>query len=79
MGSPIESTRQQQAIASVRVYPGANANFTLFTDDGNTYSYEKGVSSITKLSWNERTHQFQHEGAAAWSGTDKSVLKVVGH
>jgi alpha-D-xyloside xylohydrolase len=79
MGSEIESTHDKQAIASVRVYPGANANFTLFTDDGNTYSYEKGVSSITKLSWNERTHQFQHEGAAAWSGTDKSVLKVVGH
>jgi alpha-D-xyloside xylohydrolase len=79
MGSEIESAHDKQAIASVRVYPGANANFTLFSDDGDTYSYEKGVSSITKLSWNEATHQFKHEGAAAWSGTDKSIVKVVGH
>jgi alpha-glucosidase/alpha-D-xyloside xylohydrolase len=79
LGAEIESTSDKQAIASVRVYPGANASFTLFSDDGNTYSYEKGNSSITKLSWDDATHRFKHEGAAAWSGTDTSVLKVVGH
>jgi alpha-D-xyloside xylohydrolase len=79
LGSPIESTGQQQAIASVRVYPGANGNFTLFSDDGATYSYEKGVSSITRLSWNDATHQLKHEGASAWSGPDKAVVEVVAH
>ncbi len=78
MGSPIESTQQQQAIASVRVYPGADADFTLFSDDGTTYGYEKGVSSITKLHWDEATQQLKHSGAAAWSVPDNAVVKVIG-
>jgi hypothetical protein len=63
----------------VRVYPGANANFTLFSDDGNSYSYEKGVSSITRLSWDEATHEFRHDGVAAWTLPDKTVVEIVGH
>ncbi len=79
LGSPIQSTDQTQAIASVRVYPGADASFTLFSDDGSTYAYEKGVSSITRLDWDEATHQFKHEGAAAWSGPDNAVVEIIGH
>ena len=41
------STQEKQPIGSLRVYPGANGSFTLFEDDGKTYAYEKGVSSIT--------------------------------
>ena len=78
LGSAIQNTDQKQAISSVRVYPGANGSFTLFSDDGNTYAYEKGVSSITKLSWDEASHQFRHAGPAAWSAPDKSVVKIMG-
>jgi len=78
LGSAIESAQQKQAIASVRVYPGANASFTLFSDDGKTYAYEKGLSAITTLSWDEATHQLKHEGAAAWSEPDAAVVEVVG-
>jgi alpha-glucosidase (family GH31 glycosyl hydrolase) len=79
LGAPILSTQQKQEIASVRVYPGADASFTLFSDDGNTYAYEKGGGSITTLRWDEKTHQFHHDGASAWSVPDKSVVEVVGH
>ena len=34
LGSEVESAQQPQAIASVRVYPGAEGSFTLFQDDG---------------------------------------------
>ena len=78
LGSPIESADQQQAIASVRVYPGADANFTLFSDDGKTYSYEKGISAVTKLHWDDSSHQLKHDGAAAWSVPDKAVVKIAG-
>jgi len=30
LGSPVKSTQELQAIASVRVYPGADADFSLF-------------------------------------------------
>ncbi len=79
LGSAVESTKEKQTIASVRVYPGANASFTLFNDDGDSYSYEKGVSSITKLSWDEATHEFKQEGTAAWSAPDKTVVEIESH
>ena len=51
LGTPVLSTQEKQSIASVRVYPGANADFTLFSDDGTTYAYEKnsGYSFKTAL------------------------------
>ncbi len=79
LGAAIESTQQQQAIASVRVYPGADANFTLFSDDGTSYAYEKGVSSVTRLHWDEANGRLTHSGAAAWSAPDKTLVQVVGH
>jgi alpha-D-xyloside xylohydrolase len=76
IGSVVESTHQKQAIAQVRVYPGTDANFTLFSDDGTTYAYEKGAGSVTHLHWNDGSHQLTHEGPAAWSEPDSTVLKV---
>ncbi|HUY82608.1 MAG TPA: TIM-barrel domain-containing protein [Acidobacteriaceae bacterium] len=77
LGAPIPSTQQHQAIASVRVYPGADASFTLFSDDGHTYAYEKGVDSITHLHWDQATHRLTHTGAAAWSKPDASIVDVI--
>jgi alpha-D-xyloside xylohydrolase len=52
-------------------------DFTLFTDDGTTYAYEKGGGSITKLHWDEAHEKLTHEGAAAWSGLDASIVDVI--
>ena len=38
----------------LRVYPGANADFTLYEDEGVNYAYEKGVRSTILLHWNDR-------------------------
>ena len=35
----------------LRVYPGANANFTLYEDEGDSYRYEKGVSATIPFTW----------------------------
>jgi len=78
LGSEVQSAQQPQTIASVRVYPGADGRFTLFQDDGKTYAYEKGGGSVTKLRWDDAAHQLKHEGASAWSGSDNSVVTVVG-
>ena len=78
LGAPVESTHQQQAIAKVRVYPGANADFTLFSDDGTTYAYENGDGSVTKLHWDDAGHQLTHDGAAAWTGPDSAVVEIIG-
>jgi len=77
LGVPVESTHEVQAIAKVRVYPGADASFTLFSDDGMTYAYEKGAGSVTKLHWDESKGQLTHEGAAAWNGPDSGIVEVM--
>ena len=78
LGDAIESTRQVQKIARVRVYPGADAEFTLYQDDGTTYAYEHGDSRITRLHWNDATHALEHEGAPAWTAPDSEIVEVVG-
>jgi len=77
LGSEVQDAKQPQTIQSVRVYPGANGTYTLFQDDGKTYAYEKNGGTTTSLTWNDATHKLTHEGAAAWSGPDSSVVVVV--
>jgi alpha-D-xyloside xylohydrolase len=79
LGSPVESTHEKQAIAEVRVYPGADANFTLFSDDGMTYAYETGAGSVTRLHWDDAKGLLTHDGASAWSEPDSGVVEVAGH
>jgi alpha-glucosidase (family GH31 glycosyl hydrolase) len=77
LGAPVESTHEKQAIEKIRVYPGANASFTLFSDDGTTYAYEKGAGAVTHLHWDNSAGKLTHEGAAAWSGPDSAVVEVI--
>jgi alpha-D-xyloside xylohydrolase len=77
LGEPVESTQQPQRITAVRVYPGTDADFALFSDDGKTYSYEKGQESITHLHWKEGSQIFTHTGAAAWTAPDATIVEIV--
>jgi alpha-D-xyloside xylohydrolase len=79
LGAPVESTHESQAIAKVRVYPGADASFTLFSDDGKTYAYESGAGAITHLHWDEAAQKLTHEGAPAWNQPDSTIVEVAGH
>jgi alpha-glucosidase/alpha-D-xyloside xylohydrolase len=77
LGTPVLSTHEPQTIATVRVYPGADADFTLYSDDGTTYSYEKGAGSTTTLHWDDAKHQLTHAGAAAWTEPDSRIVDIV--
>lgn len=77
LGAPVLSAQQSQAIASVRVYPGADADFTLFSDDGTTYSYEKDGGAVTKLHWNEAGHRLTHTGSSAWTEPDSKIVEII--
>lgn len=37
----------------IRVYPGNNARFTIYEDDGETYDYEKGLFATWDLVWDD--------------------------
>jgi len=37
----------------IRIYPGANGEFTLYEDENDNYNYEKGVFSTISFTWND--------------------------
>ena len=39
----------------LRVYRGADGAFTLYDDEGDNYSYERGIHATIPISWNEKT------------------------
>ena len=46
-------TEQPSAPYEIRIYPGANATFTLYEDDNETYNYEKGQRATYDLNWSD--------------------------
>ena len=40
----------------LRVYPGADGEFVLYEDEGDSYNYEKGAYTTINMKWNERAH-----------------------
>jgi alpha-D-xyloside xylohydrolase len=77
LGSTIESTEDKQTIASLRVYPGRDGDFTLYNDDGNTYAYEKGAFTLTHMHWDDARHKLAANGPALWSGSIDNHLEIV--
>ncbi len=78
LGEPVVSTSQPQKIARLRIYTGADASFPLYSDDGKTYAYETGASSLTRLHWDNAARLLTHDGPSAWSVPDADVLEVIG-
>ena len=39
----------------IRIYPGANGEFSLYEDEGDNYNYEKGYHSNIIFTWTDRT------------------------
>ena len=41
----------------LRLYPGADGDFTLYEDEGDNYNYEHGVYSTIGFHWNDNAHE----------------------
>ncbi len=46
--------REGQGGGSVLIYPGTDATYTLYEDDGTTFAYEQGAYSTITFRWNDR-------------------------
>lgn len=40
---------------TLNVYPGANASFTLYEDEGDNFNYEKGAYTEIPMTWNDKS------------------------
>ena len=78
LGKPILTTEQKQYLEKIKVYPGADGDFTLYNDDGKTYAYEKGDFHTTNLHWDNAAGKLTQKGAVAWTVPDNQLVEVVG-
>ena len=54
MGPTMEwSTEKAADPIEIRVYPGADGDFTLYEDENDNYNYAKGQHAAIKLHWND--------------------------
>lgn len=55
MGEPLEYAGQkQEKPLTLRVYPGRDAEYALYEDDGDGYGYEEGAFTVTQARWDEQ-------------------------
>jgi alpha-D-xyloside xylohydrolase len=54
MGPELQwATEKPAEPIELRIYPGADGNFTLYEDEGDNYDYEKGVYATISFHWDD--------------------------
>ncbi|WP_071134083.1 glycoside hydrolase family 31 protein [Millionella massiliensis] len=54
LGEPKQSTAERPDDAwEIRIYPGADAHYTIYEDEGTNYNYEEGHYATYDLSWDD--------------------------
>jgi alpha-D-xyloside xylohydrolase len=51
------STEKPADPIELRIYPGANASFTLYEDENDNYNYEKGIYATIDFQWDDARRQ----------------------
>jgi alpha-D-xyloside xylohydrolase len=77
LGEPVESTNEEQRIATLRVYDGPDSEFELYRDDGTTYAYERGESQRTLLHWSRGEGRVHRTGAPLVAGS-AARIQIIG-
>jgi alpha-glucosidase/alpha-D-xyloside xylohydrolase len=72
---PVDPIRQYTAqpveeTTTLRVYRGADGDFTLYEDDGISQQYLAGRGSWTRIQWNDRSRELVLEPGAPRGATN---------
>jgi alpha-D-xyloside xylohydrolase len=62
LGAVVPSTATPQVIERIKVYPGRDAAFDLYADDGISYDYQRGKGRVTHLHWDDAAHRLAASG-----------------
>jgi alpha-D-xyloside xylohydrolase len=57
MGPFIQYSTESTDPIEIRIYPGANGEFTLYEDENDSYGYEKGLYSLITFQWSDAQRQ----------------------
>jgi alpha-D-xyloside xylohydrolase len=53
-GPYIEYATEKSNPLEIRIYPGADGEFTLYEDENDNYNYEKGIFSLISFKWYDK-------------------------
>lgn len=54
-GPAVQSASVKADPIELRIYAGADGDFTLYEDEGDNYNYEHGAYSVTPIHWDDKT------------------------
>jgi alpha-D-xyloside xylohydrolase len=54
-GPPLQSASAKSDPIDLRIYAGADADFSLYEDEGDNYDYEHGSYSVIPMHWDNKT------------------------
>jgi alpha-D-xyloside xylohydrolase len=57
MGPFVQYSTEKSDPVEIRIYPGADCEFTLYEDENDGYDYEKGMYSTIEFKWNDSDHR----------------------
>jgi len=66
------ATEKEEDPIELRIYPGADADFVLYEDDGETYDYETGAFATIPIHWDDGRQQLSF---GSRSGSFPGMLK----
>ena len=78
MGAQVPSTATAQPLAGIRVFPGRDARFTLYDDDGTTTAHRKGGGRSATLIWDDAGRRLSASGALPTGQPLAPLVKIVG-
>jgi len=78
LGAPIQNTATKQALSEIRVFPGRDATFTLYDDDGVTNAYKKGGGKSATLRWDEASKKLSANSALPTGQPPAPLVKIIG-
>jgi alpha-D-xyloside xylohydrolase len=77
-GVEIPNTSTPQKLAAIRVYPGRDADFRLYDDDGVTNAYEKGAGQSARLHWDDKAGKLTATGDKGLTAGIDKLVQVIG-
>lgn len=63
----------------IRIYPGADATFSIYEDEGDNYNYEKGKSATFQLTWKdaEKTLEISDRKGSFDGMKEERILNII--
>jgi alpha-D-xyloside xylohydrolase len=77
VGAQVPSTATPQKLEAIRIYPGRDASFTLYDDDGTTNAYRKGGGSKAVLHWDQAAGRLTASGRLPSGQIVEGLVQVI--